>query len=96
MHMLVGAARAYIHSAARAADDGGEAWDPTMSALPKVFASQVTWEVVTTALELHGGWGYMRDRGIEKLVRDGAAWLHSDGANRTLLLKAANAIRHEI
>jgi alkylation response protein AidB-like acyl-CoA dehydrogenase len=64
-----------------------------MAALPKVFASEVTWEVVTTTLELHGGWGYMRGAGVEKLVRDAAAWLHSDGANRTLLLKAARALR---
>ena len=93
MEMLIGAARAYIREAASAADAGGEDWVPTMAALPKVFASEVTWEVVTTALELHGGWGYMRNAGVEKLVRDGAAWLHSDGANRTLLLKAATVIR---
>jgi butyryl-CoA dehydrogenase len=93
MDMLIGAARAYIREAASAADSGGDDWVPTMAALPKVFASEVTWEVVTTALELHGGWGYMRGAGIEKLVRDGAAWLHSDGANRTLLLKAATVIR---
>jgi alkylation response protein AidB-like acyl-CoA dehydrogenase len=93
MHMLVGAARAYLRLAAAAADEGGAAWDPMMAALPKVYASEVTWEVVTTALELHGGWGYMRGSGIEKLLRDAAAWLHSDGANRTLLLKAARAFR---
>jgi butyryl-CoA dehydrogenase len=92
MNMLIGAARSYVREAARAADTGDD-WVPTMAALPKVFASEVTWEVVTTALELHGGWGFMRDSGIEKLVRDGAAWLHSDGANRTLLLKAAAVIR---
>ncbi len=31
----------------------------------------------------------MRDVGLEKLMRDTAAFLHSDGVNRTLLLKAA-------
>jgi len=30
--------------------------------------------------------------GIEKLVRDAAAFLHSDGVNRTLFLAAANAM----
>ena len=29
-------------------------------------------------------------RAVEKLVRDAAAFLHSDGVNRTLFLKAAN------
>lgn len=48
---------------------------------------------MTRALELHGGRGYMRESGMEKLVRDAASFLHSDGANRSLLLKAARFIR---
>jgi alkylation response protein AidB-like acyl-CoA dehydrogenase len=95
MRMLIDAARAYLRQAARAADNRDTEWDPTMGALPKVFASEVAWEVVTTALSLHGGHGYMKDLGIEKLVRDAAAFLHSDGANRTLLLKAARFIRED-
>lgn len=96
MRMLVDASRAYLQQAARAADDQGAEWDPTMGALPKVFASEIAWEVVTTTLSLHGGHGYMRELGIEKLVRDAAAFLHSDGANRSLLLKAARFIRAEL
>ncbi|MBT7771095.1 MAG: hypothetical protein HN705_13945, partial [Rhodospirillales bacterium] len=42
--------------------------------------------------EIHGGSGFMKDVGFEKLIRDAAAFLHSDGVNRTLLLKAANMI----
>lgn len=93
MHMLIGAARAYIHQAAWKADHKETGWDPTLGALPKVFASEVAWKVVTKALELHGGYGYMRDGGFEKLVRDAACFIHSDGVNRTLLLKAAQFIR---
>lgn len=93
MWMQIEAARSYIYRAAEAAEDPAQRWDPTMGALPKVFASEAAWEVVTTALELHGGYGYMRDLGFDKLVRDAAAFLHSDGANRTLLLKAARFIR---
>jgi hypothetical protein len=36
----------------------------------------------------------MRDLGFEKLVRDAACFVHSDGVNRTLLLKAAQFIRN--
>lgn len=95
MRMLIDAARAYLQQAARAADHREDGWDPTWGALPKVFASEVAWEVVTTTLSLHGGRGYMRGLGIEKLVRDAAAFLHSDGANRSLLLKAARFIRDD-
>ena len=93
MRMLLDAARAYTYQAAWAADHRDDGWEPTLGAFPKVFASQVAWRVVTTALELHGGYGYMRERGLEKLLRDAAAFFHSDGANRSLLLKGAGFIR---
>jgi alkylation response protein AidB-like acyl-CoA dehydrogenase len=93
MQMLIDAARAYIHHAAWKADHRETGWDPTLGALPKVFASEVAWKVVTKALELHGAYGYMRDLGFEKLVRDAACFVHSDGVNRTLLLKAAQFIK---
>lgn len=93
MQMLIDAARAYIHHAAWKADHRDTGWDATLGALPKVFASEVAWKVVTKALELHGALGYMRDVGFEKLVRDAACFIHSDGVNRTLLLKAAQFIR---
>jgi alkylation response protein AidB-like acyl-CoA dehydrogenase len=94
MRMRIDAARSYLLAAAAAADRP-EGMDPTMGALPKVFASRAAWWVVTRALELHGARGYMRDTDvtIEKLVRDAAAFLHSDGANRSLLLKAARFIQ---
>ena len=96
MKMNIDAARAYIHHAAWKADHRDTGWDPTLGALPKVFASEVSWKVVTKALEIHGAWGYMRDLGFEKLVRDAACFIHSDGVNRTLLLKAAQSIRASV
>ena len=89
MRMLIDAARSYIHRAAWLADNQDQGWDASLGALPKVFASQSAWKIVTRCLEIHGGHGYMRESGVEKLVRDAAAFLHSDGVNRTLLLKAA-------
>ena len=90
MRMLNDAARSYIHHAAWSADHQDQGWDRTLGALPKVFATQAAWKIVTWASEIHGGSGYMRDIGLEKLVRDAAGFLHSDGVNRTLLLKAAS------
>ncbi len=92
MRMLNDVSRAYTHRAAWLADNPEAGWDKTLGALPKVFASQSAWKVLTWASEIHGGYGFMRDVGLEKLLRDAAAFLHSDGVNRTLLLKAANFI----
>ena len=90
MRMLIDASRAYVHRAAWLADHQEQGWDRTLGALPKAMASQCAWKIATWTLEIHGGHGYMKEFGVEKLVRDAAAFLHSDGVNRTLFLKAAN------
>jgi alkylation response protein AidB-like acyl-CoA dehydrogenase len=96
MRMLLDVARTYVHHAAEASDHRDEGWDPMLSAYPKLFTSQIAWQVTTKAMELHGGYGYMKNLGMEKILRDTAAFLHSDGANLTLMLKAANVIRAEV
>ena len=90
MRMLIDASRSYVHRACWLADHQEQGWDRTLGAPPKVMASQAAWKIATWCLEIHGGHGYMKEFGVEKLVRDAAAFLHSDGVNRTLFLKAAN------
>ncbi len=90
MHMLIDASRAYIHRACWLADHQEQGWDNTLGALPKAMAAQSAWKIATWCMEIHGGHGYMKEFGVEKLLRDAAAFLHSDGVNRTLFLKAAN------
>ena len=99
MRMQLDAALAYLDKAAdemELAVIGARASRPvdrTMALLPKVFAAEAAWEIVGLALELHAGRGYMRDAGVEKLVRDAASWKHSEGANKTLLLRAVRIMR---
>lgn len=90
MRMLIDASRAYLHRACWLADHQEHGWDNTLGTLPKAMASQAAWKIATWCMEIHGGHGYMKEVGVEKLVRDAAAFLHSDGVNRTLFLKAAN------
>lgn len=90
MRMLIDASRSYTHRACWLADHPEQGWDKTLGALPKAMASQAAWKIATWCMEIHGGHGYMKEFGVEKLVRDAAAFLHSDGVNRTLFLKAAN------
>jgi alkylation response protein AidB-like acyl-CoA dehydrogenase len=95
MRMLIDASRSYIHRACWLADHQDHGWDKTLGVLPKAMASQAAWKIATWCLEIHGGHGYMKEVGVEKLVRDAAAFLHSDGVNRTLFLKAANFMFHQ-
>jgi acyl-CoA dehydrogenase len=92
MRMLIDASRAYVHRAAWLADHPQSGWEPTLGSLPKAMAAQAAWQIAQWTMEIHGGHGYMKEFGVEKLVRDAAAFLHSDGVNRTLFLKAANAM----
>ena len=63
------AARMMIYRAADALDRA----DPQASmysAMGKRFATDIGFEIVNEALQIHGGYGYLKDYGIEKLVRD--------------------------
>jgi alkylation response protein AidB-like acyl-CoA dehydrogenase len=63
------AARLMIYRAADALDRG----DPQGSmyaAMGKRYATDLGFEVANQALQLHGGYGYLKDYGLEKLVRD--------------------------
>jgi alkylation response protein AidB-like acyl-CoA dehydrogenase len=63
------AARALVQRAARKMD----AQAPDLAAacaLAKRFATDACFEVANQALQLHGGYGYLQDYGIERVVRD--------------------------
>ena len=38
--------------------------------MAKLFVTDVSFDVANEALQLHGGYGYLADYGIEKIVRD--------------------------
>jgi alkylation response protein AidB-like acyl-CoA dehydrogenase len=63
------AARALVRDAALALDE--KAPDAAMQcAMAKRFATDTGFRVANEALQLHGGYGYLHDYGIEKVVRD--------------------------
>ena len=63
------AARALVRDAALALDE--KAPDAAMRcAMAKRFATDAGFRVANEALQLHGGYGYLADYGIEKVVRD--------------------------
>ncbi|MGF3053957.1 acyl-CoA dehydrogenase family protein [Microbacterium sp. YY-03] len=63
------AARALVREAARAIDDGS-ADAAMLCAMAKRFATDTGFKVANDALQLHGGYGYLSEYGIEKVVRD--------------------------
>ena len=63
------AARTFLWRAA-AALDRKDADATMLCAMAKRFVTDVGFEVANQALQLHGGYGYLADYGIEKIVRD--------------------------
>ena len=79
------AARVFLYSAA-AAYDRGDA-DVTMRcAMAKRFATDVGFEVANQALQLFGGYGYLSEYGIEKIVRDLRVHQILEGTNEIMRL----------
>lgn len=77
------AARLMTHRAA-AAIDAGEP-DATMrSAMAKQFATDAGYEVVDEALQLHGGYGYIKEYGLEQRLRDLRVHRILEGANEIM------------
>lgn len=69
MHVDINAGRGLMYKAARAIDEKSKTWmmDATVA---KLFCTEMSHRVVHKALQIHGGYGYMKEFAIERLYRD--------------------------
>ncbi len=81
MATLVEAARSLVYSVAKAID-AGEKNLSKESAMTKLFASDVAMKVTTEAVQIFGGYGYMRDYPVEKMMRDAKITQIYEGTNQ--------------
>ncbi|MCX5710303.1 MAG: acyl-CoA dehydrogenase family protein [Candidatus Omnitrophica bacterium] len=77
----VEAARGLVYSTARMVDAGIKDVSKD-SAMAKMYASDVAMKVTVDALQLFGGYGYMKDYPIEKYVRDAKITQIYEGTNQ--------------
>jgi butyryl-CoA dehydrogenase len=82
MAMKVEASRALIYATARYVDTEPKARPTMYSAMSKCFASDVAMEVTVDAVQVFGGYGYMRDYPIEKYMRDAKITQIYEGTNQ--------------
>ncbi len=86
-HMLadmgtqVEAARALAYATARMVDSGAKSISKE-SAMSKLFASDVAMKVANDAVQIFGGYGYMRDYPVEKYLRDAKITQIYEGTNQ--------------
>ncbi len=77
------AARLMVHEAAKALDNKQS--DTTLrSAMAKKFATDVCYNICNEALQIHGGYGYLSEYGIEKMVRDCRVHQILEGTNEIM------------
>jgi len=79
------AARALLERAATKLDEGAPDV-VTACAMAKRFATDAAFNVANTALQLHGGYGYLHEYGIERVVRDLRVHQILEGTNEIMRL----------
>lgn len=81
MAIQIEAARALVYQVARMVDAGVKNYGME-SAMAKVFPSDVAMKVTTDAIQVLGGYGYMRDYPVEKYFRDAKITQIYEGTNQ--------------
>ena len=77
MAIDVQAARLLIYNAARGAGSGYPS--PLDASMAKCFSNEMAKRVADRAVQLHGGYGYTVEYGIERLLRDAHGWALAGG-----------------
>ncbi len=85
------ASRALLWRAA-AALDRKEPDATVLSAMAKRFVTDTCFDVANAALQLHGGYGYLSEYGIEKIVRDLRVHQILEGTNEIMRLIVARQL----
>ncbi|MFH0930478.1 MAG: acyl-CoA dehydrogenase family protein [Candidatus Zixiibacteriota bacterium] len=80
MATQIEAARALIYSVARLIDSGAERVSK-VSSMAKVFSSDLAVKLTSMALQIFGGYGYLRNYPVEKMMRDAKITQIYEGTN---------------
>ena len=94
MGTKIEAARALIYATARMMDSGEKKFSME-SAMCKTFASDMAMEVTTDAVQVLGGYGYMKEYPVEKMMRDAKITQIYEGTNQIQRLVIASQLLKE-
>jgi len=88
------AARALVCQAASLVDGGLEGAEK-LSTMAKLYASDVAMKVTTDAVQILGGYGYMKDYPVERMMRDAKVTQVLEGSNQVQRLVIADHLFRE-
>jgi len=83
MAINIEAARALVYHAAKVIDSG-EKNVTRISSMSKIFASDMAMKVTTDAIQIFGGYGFMKEYPVEKMMRDAKITQIYEGTNQIL------------
>jgi alkylation response protein AidB-like acyl-CoA dehydrogenase len=90
------AARGLLYRVGRMLDAGADGPELTKaSAMAKLFCSDVAMEVTTDAVQILGGYGYMREYPVERMMRDAKITQIYEGTNQIQRLVVAREMLRE-
>jgi alkylation response protein AidB-like acyl-CoA dehydrogenase len=90
MATQIEAARRLYREAGRLRDTGGNA--SKAASMAKLFASDVAMRVTTDAVQIHGGYGYMREYPVERYMREAKALQIVEGTNQVQRMLIGRAL----
>ena len=83
MAINIEAARSLVYHAAKVIDSGNKNVSG-LSSMAKVFASDMAMKVTNDAIQIFGGYGYMKEYPVEKMMRDAKITQIYEGTNQVL------------
>jgi alkylation response protein AidB-like acyl-CoA dehydrogenase len=90
------AARGLLYRCGRMIDDGADGPDLTkLSAMTKLFCSDVAMAVTTDAVQVLGGYGYIQEHPVERMMRDAKITQIYEGTNQIQRLVIAREMLRE-
>ena len=94
MATTIEASRALVYSVARTIDEGTKD-TAKISAMAKLFATDTAMQVTTDAVQILGGYGYMKSYPVEKMMRDAKILQIYEGTNQILRNVIGQALNKE-
>ena len=90
------AARGLLYKCGELIDEGADGTELTkISAMAKLYCSDVAMEVTTEAVQLLGGYGYMQEYPVERMMRDAKITQIYEGTNQIQRLVIAREMLRE-
>jgi len=94
MATAIEASRALVYAIARTIDSGVKDI-AKLSAMAKLLPTDMAMKITTDAVQILGGYGYMKDYPVEKMMRDAKVLQIYEGTNQILRNVIGNALNKE-